>query len=133
MVLPKIVQTMMGQANVSGERSTVLHAVLWLIGIICGLFSVIALTGLDKIFLYIILIIFVISLMFFGYIYLYCLKNDPDLLRSEKFALQKMTIQNSVQGDSDIGVIESPKNNNNKLISNITNNEANGTQEGSNE
>lgn len=130
MVLPKIVQTMMGQANVSGERSTVLHAVLWLIGIICALFSVIAFTGIGTIFLYIILAIFCIALIFFGYIYIYCLKNDPDLLRSEKFALQKMTIQNSIQGDSDIGVIEiKEQDNNKKLISNNNKQDSSGAQE----
>lgn len=107
MNLPQIVKVMMGQANVSGERSTALHAVLWLIAIICSLFSVVAFSKIGESFLYIILAIFCVALVFFGYVYIYCLKKNPDLLRSEKFALQKMTIENSIHGDSDVGVIES--------------------------
>lgn len=106
MVLPKIVQTMMGQANVSGERSTALHAVLWLIAIITALFGLVAFSGIDTVFLYIIIFIFCVALIFFGYVYIFCLKNNPDLLRSEKFALQKMTIENSIHGDSEVGLID---------------------------
>lgn len=107
MILPQIVKVMMGQANVNGERSTALHAILWLIAIICALFSVIAFSNIGVTFLYIILCIFCVALLFFGYVFLFCLKNNPDLLRSEKYALQKMTIENSIHGDSEVGILES--------------------------
>lgn len=107
MILPQIVKVMMGQANVSGERSTALHAILWLIAIICGLFALVAFSNINEFFLYFILGIFCVALLFFGYVFLFCLKNNPDLLRSERYSLQKMTIENAIHGDSEVGVIES--------------------------
>lgn len=38
--------------------------------------------------------------------YLYCLMNDRDSLRSEKYSINKMAIEHGVYGDSNRGIID---------------------------
>ncbi|MFS3509317.1 hypothetical protein [Citrobacter braakii] len=92
MLIPRLAQVLMGQANVSGERSTVLHAILWVIGILCCMCIALAFSEKGDQFLYIAIALIVIVLLFGGVVFWFCLNTDPDLLRSEKYALQKLTI-----------------------------------------
>lgn len=45
------------------------------------------------------------SICLFSGVYLYCLVNNPDLLRSEKHTIQKMIVERGFQGDDSTGKI----------------------------
>ncbi|CNF16523.1 Uncharacterised protein [Yersinia rohdei] len=106
MLSPKAITALMGQANLSGEKSTVVHTILWLVGIIvlALIFLVYKNAPVWLVITFVIFITFI--LVFYGFVYWHCLTSDPDLLRSEKHVIQKMAIQRQVIGDSDTGVIE---------------------------
>jgi hypothetical protein len=96
------------QMNATLSRSDVLKPLAWLIGI---------LTGATALFLYAkapewLVASLGISLLFSILSYfgscLFCLLNDRDALRSEKYSLNKMAIQHGVFGDSIAGIIERP-------------------------
>ncbi|CAI1107141.1 Uncharacterised protein [Serratia proteamaculans] len=103
MIPPKILSSLIGQANQSGEKSTVVHT---LIGLLAVLFSVVVLLVVYNAPAWVLAPVLTIALLgclFFGYVYLFCLKNDPDLLRSEKLVLQKLAIERRIVGDSSTG------------------------------
>lgn len=103
MISPKIVSSLMGQANINGEKSTAVHTLIWLIGL--TLFGVVFLAyyHLPAWIIISLLALAVISFALYCYAYLWCLKNNPDLLRSEKYGIQKLAIENRVFGDSSTG------------------------------
>ncbi|AYZ32600.1 hypothetical protein [Serratia sp. FDAARGOS_506] len=103
MLSPKLFSSLMGQANQSGEKSTVVHTLIWLIGV---LFTVVVLLVIYQAPIWVlasVLIVALLGCLFFGYVFIFCLKNDPDLLRSEKLVLQKLAIERRVIGDSATG------------------------------
>ena len=57
----------------------------------------------------ILLALLVLSTILYLFAYLFCLFNDRDALRSEKYTLHKMAIEHGIYGDSRIGLIEAPR------------------------
>ena len=45
-----------------------------------------------------------IMLAVFFFVYIYCLINDRDSLRSEKFTIQKLAIEKGIMGDDVTGI-----------------------------
>ncbi|MEG5467072.1 hypothetical protein UXN60_03915 [Enterobacter roggenkampii] len=103
MIGAKLVSSLMGQANQSGEKSTVVHTLIWLIGVVFVVEVVLVMAHAPTWMLAIILALAILGCIFFGYVYLFCLKKDPDLLRSERMVLQKMAIEKRVYGDDITG------------------------------
>jgi hypothetical protein len=49
---------------------------------------------------------FVLSMILYGFSYTFCLLNDRDALRSEKYSLNKLAIEHGLIGDSSAGLFE---------------------------
>ena len=47
-----------------------------------------------------------ITIALYLFTYVYCLRNDPELLRSEKHSIQKLAIEKGFVGDSLHGIFE---------------------------
>ena len=95
------------KATASGSRSNALHPLAWLTGILIS--GLVLSTAFEKkpewvvIFLASLLGLTVV-LYLLGFIY-FATKN-PDLLRSEKFNLSKLAIENNLIGDNISGLID---------------------------
>ena len=94
------------RASAHGSRSTVLGPLNWLIGIIVA-----AILGCLRYNAPVALLLFFAVIIGFGVLlylvaYAYCLKKDPELLRSEKYSIQKLAIQKAYVGDSSVGLID---------------------------
>lgn len=87
-----VIKSFLQQANSNGSRSNALKPLLWLIGIFLPalITSSIYCAAWVSIVLAIVLIVFCV---FFVSFYWYCLVKNPDLLRSEKFNLDKMVVE----------------------------------------
>lgn len=48
----------------------------------------------------------ILFLGIYAFSYLYCLLRNPDLLRSERYGIQKMAIQHGLLGDSESGLFD---------------------------
>lgn len=99
----KLVSSLMGQANQSGEKSTVVHTLIWMIAVIFIVVVMLVIYKAPTWVLASVLTMAMVGCLFFGYVFIYCLKKDPDLLRSERLVLQKMAIERHVIGDSVTG------------------------------
>jgi|GEM_PF-4707842 len=106
MLSAKLISALFGQANQSGEKSTVVHTIIWLIavitlGIVCLIYFS-APSWVIATFLF----IMVAGCIFYGAVFWFCLRNNPDLLRSEKMVLQKLAIEKQFLGDNITGEFE---------------------------
>jgi hypothetical protein len=92
------------QSDVFGSRGSVLRDALWILGLVCtGLLTSAAIdpdSWITKMF-------GMFSVVAFSLVcgaYLYSLLRNPDTLRSETYALQKMRIERGLMGDSVSGI-----------------------------
>jgi hypothetical protein len=93
------------QANASGSRSTALKPLGWLLGILMfGLLGG-AQVGLP-LWALVVLAVFVClaGLLYLG-AYLYFMMKNPDALRSEQYAINKLAIEKQLVGDNVQGVM----------------------------
>jgi len=90
-------------ATTQGYRSNVLKPIMWISFVLFAL--TIACLILEKeIFAFIFVVIGVIFLAMSAYAYFYCLHKNPDLLRSEKFNIEKTALEKiAITGDSNLG------------------------------
>ncbi len=103
MISPKWISSLFGQANQTGEKSTIIHPLLWVISIlISALIAEVYFEADNLLKIGTFLLLFII-LMFLMIVYWHCLINKPDYLRSEKWSIQKMAIEKQVVGDSYTG------------------------------
>ena len=94
----------MVRSDNSGEKSTILKPLTWLISILLASMILGNYFELPKWILIMFAIIVGIIIILFIVSYIYCLFNDRDALRSEKFSIQKMAIEKGVYGDSISGI-----------------------------
>ncbi|WP_152998358.1 hypothetical protein [Pantoea stewartii] len=108
MLSPKLFSSLFGQANQSGEKSTVLHTIIWLLGVV--IVGVVLLARYQAAAWIIIpfLCIFIFGSIFYACVFWFCLKNNPDLLRSERMVIQKLAIEKQYVGDSINGDFTEP-------------------------
>lgn len=95
------------QANLT--RSDILRALIFPTSIfMTGLIANIYVKGPREVT---ILLCTLLTLCFLVYMlaFVYCLFNDRDALRSEKYNVSKMAIEHGVYGDSSSGLLEPPK------------------------
>ena len=96
------------QASSYGSKSSILSALIWVLltFITALLFLVLKLGTNNWVAIGIFVIIFLIVILIIA-VYIYCLyKGNTDSLRSEKFVIQKMVIENQIKGDSLTGFYE---------------------------
>lgn len=104
----ELFKTFLEQSSVKGSKSTVIQPLCWGLVILIG--GIVLLSELEKIPGFIltamgIAIIIDLLLIFSAFVY-FGIKN-PDCLRSERFALQKLTIERGgLVGDSEQGFFE---------------------------
>ena len=87
----------------SASRSDALRPLAWLVGLLVT--AVIGLTwaGAPWWSLAITGTLLACAVGLYGFAYVYCLFNDRDALRSDKFAIQKLAIERGVYGDDLVG------------------------------
>lgn len=96
----------MTQANAKGARSTALHSLQWVLGILLSAIPVCVFSKAPE--WVVVAIVAAAGLCFLTFIasYVFLLFSNPDALRSETFTLSKMAIEKGLVGDSLIGLNE---------------------------
>jgi hypothetical protein len=83
-----------------------LKPLAWLIGILT-LATVLMLYAKAPDWLLIVMACLLVgTILLYGFSYSFCLFNDRDALRSEKYSLQKLAIEHGLLGDSSTGLFE---------------------------
>jgi membrane protein YdbS with pleckstrin-like domain len=102
--MPNFIQSFLSQDGARGARSTALHALQWMMGILLAALAPMAFSkvptwimALDAVCAVSVLAVFLVS-------YVYLLIHDPDALRSETYSLYKIAIQKGIFGDSLTGI-----------------------------
>ena len=96
------------QMNATLSRSDVLKPLAWLIGILTIATALFLYAKAPEWLLISITVCLLLSVGLYVFSYVFCLINDRDALRSEKYSLNKMAIEHGIYGDSDAGVITVP-------------------------
>lgn len=104
------IRELLSRSDASGSKSTILKPLTWFLALIIG--GILSLLKFDSpVWLTIMLAtIFCLGVAVFFFVYIYCLINDRDSLRSEKFTIQKLAIEKGIMGDDVIGIIPSSNN-----------------------
>ena len=83
------IRELLSRSDASGSKSTILKPLTWFLALIIGGILTLLKFG-SPIWLTIMLaVIFCLGVAVFFFVYIYCLINDRDSLRSEKFTIQK--------------------------------------------
>lgn len=94
------------QALQSNSKSTVLKSLGWLIAILSSSTIAASRYGLDKWLVIMFGILDGVAILaYIGFYFFFALK-DPELLRSEKYTIQKMAIQHGFIGDDISGFVK---------------------------
>ncbi|APW88526.1 MULTISPECIES: hypothetical protein [Klebsiella pneumoniae complex] len=109
MLSAKLVSALFGQANQSGEKSTVVHTIIWLIAVVALGVVLLVYFSAPSWVVATFLLMMVSGFIFYGAVFWFCLRNNPDLLRSEKMVLQKLAIEKQFVGDSISGEFDEKK------------------------
>jgi hypothetical protein len=91
--------------NATLSRSDVLKPLAWLIGLLVVATTSLVFAKAPEWLLVSIVVSLLGSVFLYVGAYVFCLVNDRDALRSEKYSLHKMAIEHGIYGDSDAGVI----------------------------
>lgn len=107
--MPPELQSLLSEALKSrGTRSTALQSIMWLVGILVGgCFGVATWAGEKAEWLLVVLaVLLCISLVVFLVAFIYFMLKNPDALRSEKFAIEKLYLEKHLVGDQSKGLVE---------------------------
>ncbi len=97
----------MGEGRVT--RSTALQPLLWVLGSMLAAFVAASMSGKAPMWVLIILGSMSAAALVVALVVYCCFAaRNPDLLRSEKYLIRRMEIQQGAIGDSDRGVVELP-------------------------
>ncbi len=98
-------------SDVSGTKSHILKPITWVMGIIIGALVYLAPKPSTPSYILIGLgVLLILAFFLGGYTYFYCLRENPDALRSESYVISKMAIERGLVGDSSLGRLISNKN-----------------------
>lgn len=102
----QLMNSLLNHASVDGSKSTVLRPLGWALVMLLPSVITSSWAGVPEwiTIMFAIMLGFVVLLYLGAYIYF--MRTDPDALRSEKYSLKKMEIQNTLIGDSDRGMEE---------------------------
>lgn len=103
----QLVSLLREQMHATLSRSDVLKPLAWLIGIISTAFCVSLYAKPSEWVLVVLAVALVASILLYGFAYVFCLLNDRDALRSEKYSLQKFALEHNLIGDSTAGLFRS--------------------------
>jgi hypothetical protein len=102
----QLVSMLKEQMNATLSRSDVLKPIAWLIGILTLATALFMYAKAPDWLIILMGISLLIAIFLYFFSYIYCLFNDRDALRSEKYSLNKMAIQQGIFGDSTSGTFE---------------------------
>jgi hypothetical protein len=97
------------QMNATLSRSDVLKPLAWLVGIIALTVVLMLTAGAPDWMLLFLVYSLVGIIILYAASYVFCLFNDRDSLRSERYSLNKMAIEHGFFGDDLTGVVEDKK------------------------
>lgn len=92
--------------NATLSRSDVLKPVAWLVAILAAAIAFLVFAQASPWLLITMATVFIVSIVLYVGAYVFCLINDRDALRSEKYSLHKMAIEHRLIGDSQSGLFE---------------------------
>lgn len=101
-----MLQSFFTHANARGARSTALHALQWVIGLLLSALALLVFGNAPAWLLIGVGIALSLVLLIFLGAYLFLLLRNPDALRSEHFFLSKMAIEKGLIGDDVAGLID---------------------------
>jgi hypothetical protein len=104
--MPDQITQILHEAMQRNTKSTVLKSLGWLVGILSASTILASHYGLDKWLVVMFATLDCTSIVVYITAYIYFAFKDPDLLRSEKFTIQKMAIQHGIVGDDISGFIK---------------------------
>src|SRR5882672_4193880 len=87
------------QMNATLSRSDVLKPLAWLIGILATAIVTALFARPPEWLLVALTVMLIVSIALYGGAFVFCLLNDRDSLRSEKYSLHKMAIEHGIYGD----------------------------------
>src|SRR4051812_35339756 len=105
----ELIQSLLQQASAQGSRSTAMNPISWALAILLS--SLLGSVGVGAPgWVTVMLAVFtsVTMLLYLG-AYVYFMVKNSDALRSERFTLSKMAIQNSLRGDTLRGFADIPE------------------------
>lgn len=94
--------------NATLSRSDVLKPLAWLVGLLMIATTSLVFVKAPEWLLVSIVVCLLGSVFLYVGAYVFCLVNDRDALRSEKYSLHKMAIEHGIYGDSSTGLVEVP-------------------------
>lgn len=113
----KLVSTLQAHMSAELSRSDILRALIYpLIALLMATVAASA-THADTWLKVILVVLLVANAFLYGGAYVFCLRNDRDALRSEKYSLNKMAIEHGIFGDSLRGIDNPTANPDSKTIS----------------
>lgn len=90
-------------ASAQGARSTALHALQWVLGLLLSALPFLVWAGAPLWILVTAMSAIVVVLLVFLVTYVYLLFRNPDALRSENFTLSKLAMDKGLLGDTTSG------------------------------
>jgi hypothetical protein len=97
------------QQVAGGSRTDVLRSLIWPNALLLGALVWAGTRGAPMFILVLLSALLVLFMLLYGGAYIAFGRIDPNLLRSERFNLEKMAIERGVYGDSTKGLLEAPK------------------------
>ena len=113
------------QALQRNTKSTVLRPLSWLVGLLLTATIFASRFGMDKWLVVMLAVLDCLAIILYFAAYIFFGHKDPDLLRSEKFTIQKMAIQHGLIGDDISGMFKIPKLGDIPLIEDVKNDQKN--------
>lgn len=99
-------QSFLSEATAKGARSSALHSLQWMLGILLSALPVTIWAGAPPWLLIAISAAAGLVLFLFVFAYVYFLFRQPDALRSEQFSLSKLAIEKGLVGDNVAGLVQ---------------------------
>ena len=104
-----VISIMREQMQMTLSRSDVLRALVWPMSICVVSALGNTISHGPEWFSMIFVATFLACLAVYLFSYLFCLKNDRDALRSERYNAHKLSLEHGALGDSSLGMIDPPQ------------------------
>lgn len=102
----EFIRSILSSSSASGSKTNIMKPLNWLISILGALVIGGFIYGLPMWMDCILFVCLILVLLYYLFVYTYCLLKDKDALRSERFNVQKMAIEKGILGDSSVGIID---------------------------
>jgi hypothetical protein len=102
----QLLSSLREQMSATLSRSDVLKPLAWLVGILTFATVIMVYVGAPNWLLIVMAILLFAIVGLYCWAYGFCLLNDRDALRSEKYSLHKMAIEHRLIGDNSAGLFE---------------------------